>query len=383
MKFLLLLSFILLFYNISQGQFATIEDDAKKVLRWEESANWKGAPLDGQPGGTLPNVDADSKSITINGYVTREGNLTLLNDGNDPGQNFTVEDTLIVYGNVDFQNNSLDLVVNGVMIVFGNLAINNQIDVGNSGTLVVDGNFTFSGGQGDYTLPSSGRLFVLPPGTMGGNGAPPSSENRNINELDGGDSADQELFNFVADGGNNGPLPVDLLFFDAFKENSRTVTLSWATASEDNFDYFVIERSLDGVHFDLVSTISGQGNTTIRHDYAFLDPSPYTGLNYYRLTSVDYDGSTEVFPLVAIQLNQELRPEIFPNPSSGVELNFRGLDALNPYDVEIISLDGKQHYSEKSVLGNILRLDTPLSTGLYVVKTTVGQQHFSQRLIVK
>ena len=159
MKFLLLLSFILLFYNISQGQFATIEDDAKKVLRWEESANWKGAPLDGQPGGTLPNVDADSKSITINGYVTREGNLTLLNDGNDPGQNFTVEDTLIVYGNVDFQNNSLDLVVNGVMIVFGNLAINNQIDVGNSGTLVVDGNFTFSGGQGDYTLPSSGRLI--------------------------------------------------------------------------------------------------------------------------------------------------------------------------------------------------------------------------------
>ncbi|MEQ9298946.1 MAG: T9SS type A sorting domain-containing protein [Cyclobacteriaceae bacterium] len=381
----ILYSFIVLTFSAltALAQFETIDDDATKVRTWEAASSWRtDGGFVGQPGGTLPNVDADSESITIAGYVTRTGNLTFLNDGNDAGQNFTVEDTLIVFGDVDFENNSLDLVVNGVMIVFGQMLIKNQIDVGNGGTLYVRDDLTFSGGQGDYSNTGTGKLYV--DGTLSGDGAPPSSEDLDLSTLDdNGDNDDQELFNFISDGGGNGVLPVELLFFSGFADNAQSVNLSWATATEENFEYFEISHSINGKEFEVIGTVAGNGNTTTRHDYAYQDPAPYSGLNYYRLKSVDYDGYTEIFPLVAVQVNQQLRPQVFPNPSDGLQLNFKGLDALNPFDIEILSLDGKQHSLQQGVMSNSVLLSPSLSQGIYIVNTTVGNQTFSQRLIVK
>ncbi len=179
------------------------------------------------------------------------------------------------------------------------------------------------------------------------------------------------------------PLPVELLFFSVFVNNDQNIDLSWATATEQNFEYFEIAHSLNGKDFDIIGTVAGHGNTTTRHDYNFVHSAPYHGLNYYRLKSVDYDGYTEIFPLVAVQLNQQLRPQVFPNPSDGYLLQFKGSDALNPFDVEIISLDGKQHILRQGVLGNSIIMSPSLSQGLYIVNIIVGQQSFTQRLIVR
>lgn len=182
---------------------------------------------------------------------------------------------------------------------------------------------------------------------------------------------------------DDNPLPVELLFFSGFANNTQSVNLSWATSTEENFEYFEIAHSLDGKTFEVIGTVAGNGNTTTRHDYSFQDPAPYSGLNYYRLKSIDYDGYTELFPLVAVQLNNQLKPEIFPNPSTGTQLNFRGLDALNPFDIEIISLAGKSHLFKQAVMGNTINLNPSLSPGLYIINTTVGNQSFSQRLIIR
>ncbi len=371
------------FSHIALAQFETVNDDVTKLRVWNDAANWRSdAGFAGQPGGTLPNVDANSESITIRGYVTRTGNLTLGNDGNDPGQNFTVVDTLIVYGDVDFENNSLDLVVSGVMIVFGQMLIKNQIDVGNGGILYVRDNFTFSGGQGDYSNTGGGELYVG--GTLSGDGAPPASEDLDLSTLDNnGNDGDQELFNFITDGGGDGILPVELLFFNGFEGNNGTVELSWATATEENFEYFEIAHSLDGKNFNVIATVPGNGNTTTRHDYSYIHVAAYSGLNYYQLKSVDYDGYTEIFPLVAVQLNRQLDPQIFPNPSTGDLLHFSGLDALNPFSVEIVSLNGQRHFFQEAILDNRLRLNPALSPGLYIVNISVGKEHFSQRLLIK
>jgi hypothetical protein len=285
---------------------------------------------------------------------------------------------------VIFEENSLDLVVNGVFIIFGTITFNNQVDVGNSGNLLATGNITFTGGQGDYDLSSTGGLYSKN-GTVSGNGAPSAGSGLidNYAGLENGTPEQQQLFNFVEDGGNNGPLPVDLLFFQGNPDLTQSIVLSWATASEENFEYFEIAHSLDGKDFEIIGTVAGNGNTSARHDYSFHDPAPYSGLNYYRLKSIDYDGYTEIFPLVAVQVNQHLNPQVFPNPSNGSRLNFKGLDSLNPFDVEIISLDGKRHYSNKGILGNSLMLNQSLSQGLYIVNTTIGRQTFSQRLIIK
>jgi hypothetical protein len=84
-------------------------------------------------------------------------------------------------------------------------------------------------------------------------------------------------------------LPVELLSFSG-KVDNGAVVLKWATASEINNDFFTIEKSEDGVFFEVIGAIAGAGNTNSRMDYSFTDDNPYE-LAYYRLKQTDYNGA--------------------------------------------------------------------------------------------
>ena len=84
-------------------------------------------------------------------------------------------------------------------------------------------------------------------------------------------------------------LPIKLIYFKAKREED-IVKLSWATASEINNDYFTVERSVDGFHFEEILKKHGAGNRNITIYYSDKDNSPLIGNNYYRLKQTDYDG---------------------------------------------------------------------------------------------
>ncbi len=112
----------------------------------------------------------------------------------------------------------------------------------------------------------------------------------------------------------SGVQPVELIFFTA-KANSNIVELAWATASEENFDYFALERSADGEHFVEIAQINGVGNSNTRQDYDFVDEFPLSGRSYYRLRSVDFDGYTEVFDYVMVEVDEQPADfVVYPNP---------------------------------------------------------------------
>lgn len=269
---------------------------------------------------------------------------------------------LNIYGLMSLPNSSSKLTLEGDNSVI-------QVDAG-----------------GDITTAGSGQAEAIVIGKAPGTVASISGDA--IDAMPSPNSVDQDNIDTGGCAGVGGgcdvdPLPIELIFFNAGAEKEGIVELTWATATEENFEYFEISHSLDGKDFEVIGTVAGNGNTTRRHDYSFKDPAPYSGLNYYQLKSIDFDGYTEIFPLVAVQLNQQLRPQVYPNPSNGYQLKFKGLDALNPFDVEIISLDGRRQLLNKAVKGNTLTLNPALSPGLYIVNTTVGKQSFSQRLIIR
>ncbi len=70
----------------------------------------------------------------------------------------------------------------------------------------------------------------------------------------------------------------------------KTVMLEWATASEDNNDYFAIERSIDGCKWTTLGKVNGSGTTSITNYYSFEDTKPVSGIAYYRLKQVDFNG---------------------------------------------------------------------------------------------
>lgn len=87
-------------------------------------------------------------------------------------------------------------------------------------------------------------------------------------------------------------LPVSLANFDAYLENGTTI-LQWNTLNEINNDFFTLEKSADGIQYETIALVDGNGVSLMTHEYRSVDESPYAGTNYYRLSQTDWNGWTE------------------------------------------------------------------------------------------
>ncbi len=138
----------------------------------------------------------------------------------------------------------------------------------------------------------------------------------------------------------NSVLPAELVEFNAHKQNA-SVLLDWMTASENNVSHFELERSLDGIEFIKIGSQVASGETTTVSKYNFYDKQPRSGINYYRLKTVDLDGSEDLSRIISAEFQSLEDPVAVPNPVSE-QLLVIGLD-LNAYQamVEIYNSTGQ------------------------------------------
>jgi hypothetical protein len=113
-------------------------------------------------------------------------------------------------------------------------------------------------------------------------------------------------------------LPVKLLDFTAnyLKPNAA---LNWSTSQEHNFNYFMLERSVDGKNFSQIALVFGAGESDIKLNYSYNDKDlkGRGGVIYYRLKQVDVDGSFTYSSVRLIRLGDEktsINLTTFPNP---------------------------------------------------------------------
>lgn len=97
------------------------------------------------------------------------------------------------------------------------------------------------------------------------------------------------------------PLPIELISFDGHLYNGDVI-LEWQTATEHNNDYFYIERSIDGEVWTRIKEVDAAGNSTTVLNYLTIDEDAKEGINYYRLTQVDFDGQYETFSPIAVSI---------------------------------------------------------------------------------
>ena len=115
----------------------------------------------------------------------------------------------------------------------------------------------------------------------------------------------------------NDILPVEFLSFTAVK-NQNGVWLTWKTATETNNDYFLVERSIDGIHFTAIGApVKGAGTSQQVNAYKLLDIDPSDGINYYRIRQVDYDGKFDFSDVKVVNLTGVAMVTVSPNPSNG------------------------------------------------------------------
>jgi hypothetical protein len=121
-------------------------------------------------------------------------------------------------------------------------------------------------------------------------------------------------------------LPVGLLSFTGSCDK-QNVILKWNTASEISNSYYSIERSTDGINWQVVGMIKNADNSSIRKNYSFTDKEPYNVVSYYRLKQTDIDGQFKYFKIIVINNCREELTEldIYPNPANGIfNLFFKG-----------------------------------------------------------
>lgn len=114
------------------------------------------------------------------------------------------------------------------------------------------------------------------------------------------------------------PLPVSLLYFNHTCIDD-SIKFSWATATETNNDFFILQRSTDAENWLNIKVLKGNGNSNKVNQYHCSDYGNDNIINYYRLKQVDYDGSSTIFQTVAVQscrnYNSQIKIRIYPNPA--------------------------------------------------------------------
>ncbi len=109
----------------------------------------------------------------------------------------------------------------------------------------------------------------------------------------------------------SGSIPVTGLTLTA-RRVEHTVLVNWFTLTETNSHYFVLERSMDGIHFSSYAQSAAAGNSNNRRDYTYTDRQPFKHLNYYRIRQVDRDGRFAYSPVLLVRMNEEQPILVYP-----------------------------------------------------------------------
>lgn len=384
MKNLLLTSalFLVTFFALSQGSYTS--QDNKKA-NWETASIWtkQYTWMAAAPPG--PSDVGGSYVVNIYGVVTRNGNLTF-----SGGSTLNVYDTLIIRGNFTVAS-SVVVQPGGVLIVLGDFigTSSSSNKLTNNGNVVVTGDFSNSGGP--ITTNNKVYSFDTTPTFSWGSSIDGVSYNGNntngmashVKSKAQLNSQNASLANYV----NTllGTLPVKLISFKGSFENHASL-LSWTTAKEEGFDHFEIERASGELVFEKIGQVNGVGySTEDEHAYSFTDNSASSGVNYYRLKSLDADGSFEYSSIVSTLVESSKSVSVYPNPSNGDFVNVSATFELsNDTQILIFNQEGvmleKIQVTERHMQINFTN---HLTTGVYILKYTTGKYSETVRLFVK
>jgi len=166
-------------------------------------------------------------------------------------------------------------------------------------------------------------------------------------------------------------LPVSLSgAFKAKLQENGSVNLNWTTASESNNSYFILERGDENKDFVKIATVNSKGNSGA---YSFTDNNVQNGINYYRLSQVDKDGTSKEIGLeqVSASLAKATIFNIYPNPvkSSSFTINYVDNGAAK-VSVKITDLTGNEVYQNVfpvNASGLYTIHSGSLNAGVYVI----------------
>jgi type IX secretion system substrate protein len=318
-KFYIFLTTLIVLSGATNQLFSQATYTAIRSGNWSSAITWDPS---GKPSAICNNCTVTISAgltIQLDAHVELTGTSVFnIGDGN-PGV------TQIVIGNSSSAN-----IPTGYNIVLDTLPGSSIIALKNSSSSInaasagiYDGIFSVALVNGSYTK----EVGVHPSGFNGSSGITNTGSPIYGTSVSGPST----LF-------SGGTLPLTLTSFNAAL-NDNVVNVTWAVDEESNLSHFVVLRSGDGSSWVKIGNVAAQ--TSSSANYSFTDPSPYHGINYYRLQSVDNNGN---YKLSEVKLIRGLFTKglIFgPNPANDhISLTF-GTDISAKVTVRLMDQYGK------------------------------------------
>lgn len=358
---LLVLLLLSVFGSEAYGQYTIFTSKDNSYGLWDAEDTWIQVGKPGFSGGS-------NNGSTINGYVKREGNLRM-----DNGSNLVVNDTLWIRDNLTVMTN---LVVRsgGVLIVGGNMEVTNGAYGSIDGVVVVLGNLTGPSYIANNFSSSTGSSFVYGESDFAGT----SNESQFANYDNGSGVGD--LYSFVEGGGL---LPITLSSFEGYA-TAEGIELNWTTETEENFDFFTVERAGADLQFEAIARIDGQGGIAQVAHYDFVDEDFLVGIYYYRLKATDFDGSEEYHKTISVMVEKKaLQTAIFPNPVTNQKIYVQSDESAG--QLQVVNYQGAVVFQAGITAGqNAYTLPDHLTAGYYTAVINHGSgQREQHRLLIR
>jgi len=136
--------------------------------------------------------------------------------------------------------------------------------------------------------------------------------------------------------------------FSCAVKNSNKVELFWKINNTSDGDYFIVERSADGMHYETVSALKIEDTTT---GYRLIDNPLNNGAGFYRIKYIAKSGQAGYSKIIQVNLSADVDFKFYPNP------------------VDKLLIIRTSHIIEIQVLdpAGVLKLSKQLQPGLQII----------------
>jgi len=168
------------------------------------------------------------------------------------------------------------------------------------------------------------------------------------------------------------PVPVLFTSIAANRNTDNSIAVEWRVQNELNMDRYELERSADGRNFATLYTTAPLVNNGGSAAYPYIDATPLTADNYYRVKALSVGGRVQYSAIVKVAaVNTRGNISVYPNPieSNVVQVVFTNQKAGN-YSVQLINSLGQIIYKDKWTLSsgnqtNAIELNKDRASGVY------------------
>ena len=165
------------------------------------------------------------------------------------------------------------------------------------------------------------------------------------------------------------PLPITYISFTANLINTNQVATQWTVANQIDIEKYEIEKSVDGISFNKVATIT---NNLAGNIYKWVHVNPINGINYYRLKSYSLSGKIVYSNIAKVLVNTSNNIWIVNNPSIDNTIQLAVQGQLNGnYTCSIYNTNAQCITRQKLLVKNgTITLNLPNNTakGLYSIE---------------